>query len=104
MREGFIKIGDINERVLALAEFLGVERLLHGVKIRWYHHIGKGPVHSTDEEIAAAFDQTYGGLMKAISAGLFPSFLKRDDINAEKEFAILTITYRDSSTRSCQSS
>ena len=28
MREGFIKIGDINERVLAQAEFLGVERLL----------------------------------------------------------------------------
>jgi len=94
MREGFIKIGDINERVLAQAEFLGVERLL-AVKVRWYHNIGKGPVHSTDEDIAAAFDQKYGGIMKAMSAGLFPLFLKQDDINAEKEFAILAITYRD---------
>ena len=41
MREGFIKIGDINERVLAQAEFLGIERLLLAVKVRWYHNIGR---------------------------------------------------------------
>ena len=92
MREGFIKIGDINERVLAQAEFLGVERLLLAVKVRWYHNIGRGPVLTKADEIAAAFDQKYGGIMKAISAGLFPSFLKQDDINAEKDYASFTIT------------
>ena len=29
--------------------------------------------------------------MKAISAGLFPSFLKQDDINAEKDYASFSI-------------
>ena len=91
MREGMIKVDDIDESVLTLAEFLGVERLLLAVKIRWYHNIGKGPVHSTDEEIAAAFDQRYGGIMKAMAAGLFPHFLKQDDVHAERDFAIMRI-------------
>lgn len=93
MRRGNIKVGDIDTDVLALAEFLGIERLLLAVKIRWYYNIGKGPVFSKDEEIAAAFDQRYGGIMKAISAGLFQYFLKQDDVNAEKDFAKFTIMY-----------
>ena len=93
MREGFIKIDDINERVLALAEFLGVERLLLAVKIRWYHNIGRGPVLSLDEEITSEFDQKYGGITKAISAGLFPHFVKQDDINADKDYAVLITSY-----------
>ena len=91
MREGMIKVDDIDESVLALAEFLGVERLLLAVKVRWYHNIGRGPVHSTNEEIAAAFDQRYGGIRNAISAGLFPYFLKQDDTHAEKDFAVFSI-------------
>ena len=91
MRDGMIRVGEINARVLALAEFLGIERLLLAVKIRWYHNIGKGSVLTTADEIAAAFDQKYGGIMKAISAGLFPHFLKQDDIHAERDFAIMRI-------------
>ena len=71
-----IKVDDIDESVLTLAEFLGIERLILAIKIRWYHNIGKGSVHSTNEEIAAEFDQKYGGIMKAVSAGLFPYFSK----------------------------
>ena len=89
MRSGMVKIDDISTEVLILAEFLGVERLLLAVKIRWYHNIGRGPVLTTADEIAAAFDQKYGGIMKAISAGLFPYFLKQDDINADKDYVIL---------------
>jgi hypothetical protein len=36
MRRGMIKIEDIDIDVLLLAEFLGLERLLLGVKVRWY--------------------------------------------------------------------
>ena len=93
MRRGNIKVRDIDTDVLALAEFLGIERLLLAVKIRWYYNIGKGPVFSKDEEIAAAFDHRYGGIMKAVSAGLFQYFLKQDDIYAEKDFAKFTIMY-----------
>ena len=93
MREGMIKVDDIDEGVLTLAEFLGVERLLLAVKVRWYHNIGRGPVLTTADEIAAAFDQMYGGMMNAISAGLFPYFLKQDDTHAEKDFAVFRINF-----------
>ena len=91
MREGMIKVVDIDESALTLAEFLGIERLLLAVKIRWYCNIGRGPVHSTNEEIAAEFDQRYGGIRNAISSGLLQLFRQRDDVNAEKDFAILRI-------------
>jgi len=97
MRRGNIKVDDIDTDVLALAEFLGAERLLLAVKVRWYCNIGKGPVLSEDEEIAAAFDQEHGGILKAISAGLFSCFLKHDNVNAEKDYA--TLSYSDSGTQ-----
>ena len=59
MRDGMIRVCDINARVLALAEFLGLEKLLLAVKVRWYQNI-QGHVLSTEEEIAAAFDQEHG--------------------------------------------
>ena len=92
MRQGSIEIDDINTKVLLLAEFLGMERLLLAIKVRWYCNIGKGPVVTTDDEIAVAFDQEHGGIMKAISSGLFPNFLKQNDIDAEKEFAKLCVS------------
>src|SRR5210317_1393297 len=52
MRSGMIKIEDIETAVLNLAEFLGLEKLLLAVKVRWYCNIGRGPVPSKDEEIA----------------------------------------------------
>ena len=51
MRQGSIKIDDFSTEVLLLAEFLGIERLLLAIKVRWYCNIGKGPVHTTDDEI-----------------------------------------------------
>jgi len=92
MRQGSIRIGDINTETLLLAEFLGMERLLLAIKVRWYCNIGKGPVHNTDDEIAAAFDQEHGGIMKAISSGLYQYFLKQNDVDAEKEFATICIS------------
>jgi len=89
MRRGNVKVEDINTDVLSLAEFLGLERLLVAVKVRWYCNIGKGPVHTTDDEIAVAFDQEHGGIMRAISSGLFRYFLNPNDVDAEKEFATL---------------
>ena len=92
MRQGSIEIDDINTKVLLLAEFLGIERLLLAVKVRWYCNIGKGPVHNTDDEIAMAFDQEHGGILKAISSGLFQYFLKQNHVDAEREFAIFRIS------------
>ena len=92
MRRGGIKIDDIDTDVLLLAEFLGIERLLLAIKVRWFCNIGKGPVHSTDDEIAVTFDQEHGGIMKAISSGLFRYFLKQNNVDAEKEFATLRIS------------
>ena len=88
MRRGNIKVDDIDTDVLSLAEFLGMERLLLAVKVRWYCNIGRGPVVNTNDEIAVAFDQEHGGIMKAISAGLFPHFLKQNDVNTEKDYAV----------------
>ena len=39
MRRGNIKVDDIDTDVLSLAEFLGMERLLLAVKVRWYCNI-----------------------------------------------------------------
>ena len=95
MRSGMIKVDYIDESALNLAEFLGLEKLLLAVKVRWYCNIGRGHVLSTDEEIAAAFDQKYGGIRSAISAGLFPLFLKQDDVNAEKEYATVVVVHNE---------
>jgi hypothetical protein len=92
MRRGMIKIEDIDIDVLLLAEFLGLDRLLLGVKVRWYFNIGKGPVDfDSDEGIAAAFHEVHGGISKAISNNLFQYFVEQDNVNAEMDRAIMTI-------------
>ena len=89
MRKGMINVADIDTDVMMLAEFLGIEKLLTAIKVRWYCNIGRGPVLTSESETAAAFDQQYGGIRSAISQGLFPTFLKQDDINAEKDLAVV---------------
>ena len=91
MRDNIIKVEDIDTNVLSLAEFLGIERLILAVKIRWYINIGKGPVAQGDEQIAEAFDKEYGGISKAISSGLYPYFFKQDDINCDKDMAVMSV-------------
>ena len=78
MRSGMIQVAEVNEKVLMLAEFLGMERLVSAAKVRWFAHLGRGPNLSddcSDADIVAAFDKEYGGISEAIGAGLFPSFL-----------------------------
>lgn len=94
MRRGLIRVDDIDTDVLALAEFLGVEKLLLAVKVRWYGNIGKGPVHDRDEETAAAFDREHGGILKAVSAGLFPFFRRRNDVDPDVDYAMMRVHYR----------
>ncbi len=92
MRMGMIKIEDVDTNVMILAEFLGLDRLLLAVKVRWYCNIGKGPVTAeSDVAVAALFDTVHGGISKAISDGLFPLFLKQDDVHAEKDLAVMTV-------------
>ena len=93
MRRGMMKVEDIDTDVLALAEFLGVDRLLLAVKVRWYNNIGKGSVLSGDYETAAAFDQEYGGITAAISADLFQYFNIPGNSNAERDFATVEIVH-----------
>ncbi len=92
MRGGMIKVEDVDTDVMILSEFLGLDRLLLAVKVRWYCNIGKGhAVAESDEEIAALFDNVHGGISKAISNGLFPQFLKQDDVYADMDLAIMTV-------------
>jgi len=93
MRTGMIKIEDIDIYVLILAEYLGIEKLLVSIKVRWYCNIGKGPVDlNSDDAIAVAFDSVHGGISKAISNGLFRYFHKQND-DAEKDLAIITMNW-----------
>lgn len=93
MRMGKIKIEDITTDVLFLAEYLSMERLLTAVKARWFVNIvniGKGevpPLDSVDfeESTASLFDKEHGGISDAISSGLFPLFLKSE----EMDFAVI---------------
>ena len=92
MRQGMIKIEDVDTSVLILAEFLGMDRLLLAVRVRWYCNIGRGPVVvGSDEAIGAAFDEVHGGILNAISSGLFPFFIKQNDIDATNDLAIMTV-------------
>lgn len=70
-----------------------LEQFLLAVKIRWYYNIGRGPVCSTDEEIATAFEEEHGGIRTAISEGLFPFFLKQDDVGTERDLATVFIEF-----------
>ncbi|KAL7550851.1 hypothetical protein ACHAWF_014048 [Thalassiosira exigua] len=90
MRRGMIKTEDVDADLLALVEFLGVERLLVAVKVRSYQNIGLGPYMSeaTAEEVAAAFDRVHGGILQAVSSGSLPNSLlhtthPKKDISSE---------------------
>ena len=41
MHHGKIKLKDVDSNVLILTNYLGLERLLLAVKVRWYCNIGK---------------------------------------------------------------
>ncbi|EJK73860.1 hypothetical protein THAOC_04497 [Thalassiosira oceanica] len=89
MRRGLIKVDDVDEDVLLLAEYLGTERLISAVKVRWLVNLGRGPYLAddcSDEEIVAAFDEEYGGVSSAITAGLLQYFRKAND-RVGKEYA-----------------
>ena len=98
MRRGVIRVHDIDADLLALAEFLGVERLLLAVKIVSYQKLGVGPdlSNASAEEVAAAFDREHGGIMKAISLGALPSSLTCDH-NAQKDYEVLNFEGQPSS-------
>jgi hypothetical protein len=94
MRTGMIKVEDIDIYILFLAEYLGMEKLLVAVKVRWYCNIGKGPVDlESDDAIAVAFDSVHGGITKAISNGLFQYFHKQNILDADKDLAVITMNY-----------
>ena len=98
MRSGMIKVAEVNEKVLLLAEFLGMERLVSAAKIRWLVNLGHGPSLSddcTDADIVAAFDEECGGISEAIGAGLFPTFLAMDsESKYQSDVAELAMTPR----------
>ena len=82
MRRGLIKVDDVDEDVLLLAEYLGIGRLISAVKVRCLVNLGRGPYLAddcSDEDIVAAFDREYGGVSSAITAGLLQYFRKAND-------------------------
>lgn len=92
MRTGMMKVEGIDIYILFLAEYLGMEKLLVSIKVRWYCNIGKGPVNlDSDDAIAVAFDRVHGGITKAISNGLLQYFHKQNNFDAEKDLAVLTM-------------
>ncbi|KAL7538348.1 hypothetical protein ACHAWF_006056 [Thalassiosira exigua] len=97
---GMIKIEDVDADLLALAEFLGVERLLVAVKVRSYQNIGLGPDMSkaTAEEVAAAFDRVHGGILQAVLSRSLPTSLLHTT-HPKKDFAVLTFGQLDINIR-----
>ena len=87
MRVGYVECQSINKKVLALAEFLGVDRLLYAVKCRALRN-KKPDFNSSDDEASLAFDLEYGGILPAIASGILPLYLMKKN-TALKEFTSL---------------
>ena len=84
MRIGYVERASLTAKVLALAEFLGIDRLLFAVKCRAYKN--KKPDFVRDDNTASvAFDREYGGILFAIARGILPLYLKKKN-SALKEF------------------
>ncbi|EJK63586.1 hypothetical protein THAOC_15747 [Thalassiosira oceanica] len=67
----------------------GTDQGRRPVKVRWLVNLGRGPYLAddcSDEEIVAAFDEEYGGVSSAITAGLLQYFRKAND-RVGKEYA-----------------
>lgn len=87
MRVGYVECESLDKKVLALAEFLGIDRLLYAVKARAFRN--KQPDFEGENDAAViAFDMKIGGIMDAIACDILPKFLFKK--NAElKEFTSL---------------
>lgn len=87
MRQGLISVDDIDTGVLAQAEFLGMDKLLRGVKVRAYLNLNP-TFAGTDEEADAAFMEEHGGILEALSAGIVPGACKEAPF-MQKDYAML---------------
>lgn len=87
MRVGYAECKDLSKKVLALAEFLGVDRLLFFVKCTAYRNCN-ADFSGSDQEAIVAFDMEYGGIIGAISLEILPIYLKKRNMG-QKEFSSL---------------
>lgn len=86
MRNGFVNVSDVCEKVLTQAEFLGLENLLSAVKCQAFlniyprHNIFSDTQSDSSqddifEKIITYFDEDFGGIMGAIASGILPACL-----------------------------
>lgn len=87
MREGVIRIEDLDAKVLIQAEYLGIDTLIAAVKVASY--VNMQPNFSgSEEEAIQEFDSKYGGITRAITSGHLPRYLKTR-IEGKDDYAIL---------------
>lgn len=92
MRCGFIHVNEICPKLLALADFLGIDRLLDAVKYRSYRNCFPHNSVDTASEIIVAFDAEFGGIRGAISKGILPAALSRSSCSDKKEFVSFVVS------------
>lgn len=97
MRVGYVECQSLTKKVLALAEFLGVDRLLYAVKSRALRNI-KPDFDGNDEAVSKAFDMEYGGILPAIASSILPVYLMKKN-TALKEFTSLYFRLSEGGTQ-----
>lgn len=114
MRNGFVHSEKICQKVLAQADFLGIDSLISAVKCKTYlllnphKYVQVRPTFENVEvdevedsehdyykdiinEILVAFDNDHGGIGGAIGNGTLPESLFIDDINEQNDYASITL-------------
>jgi len=92
MREGMVQVNDLADvKVLALAEYLGMDKLILAIKVATY--VNLHPFFSgTEDEAQQAFDTAYGGSLKsAITSGLLPKALQGQPEGRGIDYAVMNM-------------
>mmetsp|Transcript_10763 Transcript_10763/g.16171 ORF Transcript_10763/g.16171 Transcript_10763/m.16171 type:complete len:398 (+) Transcript_10763:137-1330(+) len=93
MRCGFIHMNEICPKLLALADFLGIDRLLDAVKYRTYRYCFPHYFIDPVSDIIPAFDAEFGGIRGAISKGILPAALvSQPSCSDKKEFVSFVVS------------
>jgi len=89
MREGFVKKSQLTEKVLAQAEFFGIDLLLMAAMSTAFRALHPAERHLSDDEACVQFGEEYGGVLDAIRQGILPKSVKESGLAAKQEYAVV---------------
>jgi len=91
MREGMVQVNDLaNVKVLALADYLGMEELILAIKVATFVNLHP-TFPGTEDEAQQAFDNAYGSFKSAITSGLLPKALQGQPEGRGTEYAVMNM-------------